>query len=801
MLSPRVRPVRRTRVRRRRPLGAAGARAPGAPHHHDVSRHRRRRGGRHGDAHRRLRARPADGFALCRRAPAPARLGPARGRSVRAGGGARHPDDGARPPDEPARAVRRGAVSRGRPLRDRASASCPVLRAPRLRAHGYGEALRRRERGARRRLPPRSHERAGRPRVARRLRPALRRRRGASGHPDEDDGRTAAGGADAGGVRAIFRRAARAGRRVIPGASGVAIFSLGPAAGKSRRCREGGDNRARLCQAVRQEGGSAVVVADHVRALTGLAQNVALLLSLTLLYSVIRPYWRGAPAAVQALAPGALFGLIAVVGMHAPIVVGPGVIADGRMIPVVLAGPFGGPGAAIVAAVIAGLYRAMLGGAGAAAGVGTILTAGLLGIWLGRRRRRELGLVGFVVLGLVLDAAALLWSLVLPDALARQVLGAALVPVGLFLPVGTLFLGALLSHEERRHSEREHLTLTQFSVDHAAEAMFWLDADGRFVSANPAALALTRARRDELLGLALADVDLDTDAAAWPALWSAVRAGGRVTGERRYRARDGAVIDVDVSYDFMAYRGREWVSAVARDIGDRKRAEAERGRHLVRERRLREQAEAASTLKDQFLATLSHELRTPLTPIVAYARLLRGGRLDDAATTRALDVIERNGQAQSRLVDDLIDVSSIVLGTLRIEPRPVDLAGVVRGAVERLRDDATARSLTLGLDTDGPLVVAGDAIRLQQVIDHLVNNALKFTPAGGRVTVRLRRVRNEAELTVRDTGAGIEPAFLPHVFDRFRQADGSMTRAYEGLGVGLAIVRALVELHDGRVSA
>ena len=543
------------------------------------------------------------------------------------------------------------------------------------------------------------------------------------------------------------------------------------------------------------------MVADHVRALTGLAQNVALLLSLTLLYSVIRPFWRGAPAAVQALAPGALFGLIAVVGMHAPIVVGPGVIADGRMIPVVLAGPFGGPGAAIVAAVIAGLYRVMLGGAGAAAGVGTILTAGLLGAWLGRRRRRDLGLIGFVVLGLVLDAATLLWSLVLPDALARQVLGAALVPVGLFLPMGTLFLGALLTHEERRHSEREHLTLTKFSVDHAAEAMFWLDAEGRFVSANPAALALTRARRDELLGLALADVDLDTDAAAWPALWSAVRAGGRVTGERRYRARDGAVIDVDVSYDFMAYRGREWISAVARDIGDRKRAEAERGRHLVRERRLREQAEAASTLKDQFLATLSHELRTPLTPIVAYARLLRAGRLDGAATTRALDVIERNGQAQSRLVDDLIDVSSIVLGKLRIEPRPVDLVGVARGAVERLREDATAKSITLGLDADGPLVVAGDAIRLQQVIENLVNNALKFTPAGGRVTLRLQRVGNEALLTVRDTGAGIEPVFLPHVFDRFRQADGSMTRAYEGLGVGLAIVRALVELHDGRVSA
>ncbi len=542
-------------------------------------------------------------------------------------------------------------------------------------------------------------------------------------------------------------------------------------------------------------------MADHLRALTELAQNVALLLSLTLLYSVIRPLWHGGSPLMRALAPGGLFGMIAIIGMHAPIVVVPGVIADGRVIPIVLAGPFGGPGAALTAAVLASAYRIALGGAGALAGVGTIVTAGLIGAWLGRPGARPLGPLGFIALGLVLDAFVLAWSLALPDAaLAREVLGAALVPVGLFLPLGTLFLGTLLTHEERRHAERERLTFTQFSVDHAAEAMFWLDAEGRFVNANPATLALTGYARDELPVLRAWTVDLDTDAAAWPALWASVRTGGRVVAQRRYRRRDGTTVDVEVSYDFMDYRGREWISAVARDVSDRRRAEAERAAHLARERKLRLEAEAASTLKDEFLGTLSHELRTPLTAIVGYARMLRSRRLDDESMGRALAVIERNGQAQSRLVNDLLDVSSIVLGKLRIEARPVDLTAVTRSVVDSVRGDAAAKSVAVDFDADETLTVSGDGARLQQIVGNLMSNALKFTPGGGRIAVRLERAAEEVVLTVRDTGHGIPPEFLPHVFDRFRQADGSVTRAYEGLGVGLAIVRALVELHGGRVS-
>ncbi len=542
-------------------------------------------------------------------------------------------------------------------------------------------------------------------------------------------------------------------------------------------------------------------MADYLRALTELAQNVALLLSLTLLYSVIRPRWRRASAFVRSVVPGMLFGMIAIIGMHAPIVVVPGVIADGRVIPVVLAGPFGGPGAALTAAVLASAYRFALGGAGAVAGVGTIVTAGLIGAWLGRRGASKLGPMGFLALGLVLDASALAWSLALPGAnLARQVLGAALVPVGLFLPLGTLFLGALLTHEERRHAERERLAFTQFSVDHAAEAMFWLDAEGRFVNANPATLALTGYARDELPALRVWTVDLDTDAGAWPEVWARVRADGRVVAQHRYRRGDGATVDVEVSYDFMDYRGREWISAVARDVGERRRAEAERAEHLARERKLRVEAEAANTLKDEFLGTLSHELRTPLTAIVGYARMLRSRRLDDEAMGRALAVIERNGQAQSRLVNDLLDVSSIVLGKLRIEVRPVDLTAIARSVVDSVRGEADTKSVALHFAAADALIVPGDGPRLQQVVGNLLANALKFTPAGGRIDVRLERAGDEVGLTVSDSGDGIPAEFLPHVFDRFRQADGSLTRAYEGLGVGLAIVRALVDLHGGRVS-
>jgi PAS domain S-box-containing protein len=213
-------------------------------------------------------------------------------------------------------------------------------------------------------------------------------------------------------------------------------------------------------------------------------------------------------------------------------------------------------------------------------------------------------------------------------------------------------------------------------------------------------------------------------------------------------------------------------------------------------------AEQANRTKDEFLATLSHELRTPLSSILGWARMLTTTQLDAENTARALESIERNAKAQGRLIDDILDVSRIITGKLRLDVRPVDLASVIEGAVESVRPAAEAKGIRLQrvLDT-GPQVVSGDPERLQQVVWNLLSNAVKFTPKGGRVQVRLERINSHVEIVVSDTGRGINADVLPHVFERFLQADSSTTREHSGLGLGLAIVRHLAELHGGTVRA
>ncbi|MBY0232241.1 MAG: response regulator [Gemmataceae bacterium] len=214
-----------------------------------------------------------------------------------------------------------------------------------------------------------------------------------------------------------------------------------------------------------------------------------------------------------------------------------------------------------------------------------------------------------------------------------------------------------------------------------------------------------------------------------------------------------------------------------------------------------EEAERANRVKDDFLATLSHELRTPLNALLGWTHLLRSGKLDAATTARGLEVLDRNTRAQAQLIDDLLDVSRIVTGKLRIESKPVDLAGVLQAALDTVRPAAGAKGVALSLRAEGPCLTTGDAMRLQQVAWNLLSNAVKFTPRGGRVEAGIQRVGTWWELRVRDDGSGIDPDLLPHVFERFRQGDSSTTRQHGGLGLGLAIVRHLVELHGGTVSA
>jgi PAS domain S-box-containing protein len=241
---------------------------------------------------------------------------------------------------------------------------------------------------------------------------------------------------------------------------------------------------------------------------------------------------------------------------------------------------------------------------------------------------------------------------------------------------------------------------------------------------------------------------------------------------------------------------------VTLDITRRKTAEHEREQLLAREQAARAEAEAASSLKDEFLATVSHELRTPLMAILGWSNLLRDEQIDAAMTRNGLETIERNARSQVQLINDLLDVSRIITGKLRLEMKSVDIVEVVANAVEAVRPTAEARNIQLHTQLDGPVApLDGDAERLQQVVWNLLTNAIKFTPHGGQVNVLLAHRDSSVQITVSDTGKGIDAEFLSHVFDRFRQADQTSTRAHGGLGLGLSIVRQLVELHGGTIRA
>jgi len=234
---------------------------------------------------------------------------------------------------------------------------------------------------------------------------------------------------------------------------------------------------------------------------------------------------------------------------------------------------------------------------------------------------------------------------------------------------------------------------------------------------------------------------------------------------------------------------------------ERRRAEAERAEMFKRERAARADAEKANRLKDEFLATLSHELRTPLNAVIGWSRMLGSGRLDRESSQHALEVIERNAWAQKQIIEDILDVSRVITGKLQLNLGPVDLITVVDAALDAVRPAMEAKEIKIETIIDASLkLISGDGDRLQQVVWNVLSNAAKFTPAGGKVEISISQTATHVKLQVKDSGPGIDPAFLPHVFERFRQADGSTTRMHGGLGLGLAIVRHLVELHGGTIS-
>jgi PAS domain S-box-containing protein len=370
----------------------------------------------------------------------------------------------------------------------------------------------------------------------------------------------------------------------------------------------------------------------------------------------------------------------------------------------------------------------------------------------------------------------------------------------------------ITDRERAQAAVRESEARFRNMSDHAPVMIWVTRADGYCEYLNPRWYAFTGQTVEQSLGLGwLEAVHPDDAKRAADAFLSANGRRAPFQAEYRLRRADG---EYRWCVDSAAPRfgpGGEFGGYVGSviDMTDRKRAEEQKAALLEGERAARIEAERASRMKDEFLATLSHELRTPLNAILGWAQILLGagggggrGPIDPADLRDGLEVIDRNARAQTQIIEDLLDMSRIVSGNVRLDVRRIDLAPVVRAALETVRPAADAKGIRVRTVLDplaGP--VSGDPGRLQQVFWNLLTNAIKFTPRGGQVHVTLERVNSHLEVRVADTGEGIPPEFLPFVFDRFRQADASTTRRHGGLGLGLAIVRQIVELHGGAVRA
>ncbi|MDB4977134.1 MAG: domain S-box protein, partial [Myxococcaceae bacterium] len=372
--------------------------------------------------------------------------------------------------------------------------------------------------------------------------------------------------------------------------------------------------------------------------------------------------------------------------------------------------------------------------------------------------------------------------------------------VELLSRTATLVIERELAEVRQRRARERVLEI----LDATQDSVFALDADFRIVLVNQNQERTSRLTRDELVGRYFYDVfpTIDEDSLYWTEYHRVARERVPAHFEEYYEPLD---LWTEVQATPAPDGG---IVVFYRDISVRKRLELEREQLLTRERKARldaeaarAQAESANRTKDEFLATVSHELRTPLNAMLGWAAMLQGGTLDAAARANAIAVIERNARSQARLIEDLLDVSRILQGKFVLAVGPVELVRVVNAALDAVRPAADAKGIRLQAVLDSHATIVGDPDRLQQVAWNLLSNAIKFTPRGGRVLVTLRKADSYVELSVADTGLGISPDFLSHVFEPFRQGDGTITRRSGGLGLGLSIVHSLVQMHGGTVAA
>ncbi len=342
--------------------------------------------------------------------------------------------------------------------------------------------------------------------------------------------------------------------------------------------------------------------------------------------------------------------------------------------------------------------------------------------------------------------------------------------------------------------------------DAALDAIIAIDHEGRVVAVNAAAERLFGIPRDTACGALLADLIIPPRfrQAHLDGLRRYLGTGrSHVIGRRVQFAAlraDGSEFPIELAIARLAALEPPIFAGFIRDLTEQREIEADYAGLLVRAQEARLEAERANAAKDEFLAIVSHELRTPINSMLGWTSLLKGGSLTDEKRARAIDAIERGASAQVQLVEDLVDVARIVRGTLRLQRARIDAARTTRASVDLVQPLAQERGVAIAIaGADEPVMIRADRVRLQQIVWNLVSNAVKFTPRGGTVSVEVARRGDDVSIVVEDTGIGIRPEFLPHLFDRFRQ-DASEARTH-GLGLGLAIVRQLVQLHGGSVAA
>jgi PAS domain S-box-containing protein len=336
---------------------------------------------------------------------------------------------------------------------------------------------------------------------------------------------------------------------------------------------------------------------------------------------------------------------------------------------------------------------------------------------------------------------------------------------------------------------------TRNILESVTDAFFALDRNWRFTYLNRQAERLLERAPGDLLGKVLWDEFPGLAGSEFEPIYY------RTVNEQNPASVISFYPDHNRWYELRTYPSPTGITAYFKDITDLKRIEKEREELLQREKNAREAAETANRVKDEFLAILSHELRAPLNPILGWAQLLQIRTFDKAKTAEAHAIIERSARSQAQLIDDLLDIAKILRGKLPMESASINLATVINAALDIVRPAALAKSIIVSLDLPDIGQVSGDAGRLQQVVWNLLSNAVKFTPNHGKINIQLQRNGDQAEIIVSDTGKGIDPDFLPHIFESFRQEDASITRKYGGLGLGLSIVRTLVEAHGGTIFA